>query len=169
VRLLRALKRKDSPIQGPAREAAKAKLRGLRKQERRLMKTASQKVAAQIAEQAKRNGAGIWQIEELSKNIKDDSWLARNWAPGLLLDAIRWQAEQLGAELKFVNPAYTSQMCSKCSYIDKNKLNRPKGKKKAAYFECQSCGYKDHADKNAARNLSDTEVEKRIELSQNQV
>jgi hypothetical protein len=169
VRLLRALKRKDSPIQGPAREAAKAKLKELRNQERRILKTASQKVAAQIADQAKRQGAGIWQIEELSKGIKDDSWLARNWAPGLLLDAIRWQAEQIGAELKFVNPANTSQMCSKCFYIDKNKLNRPKGKKKAAHFECQRCGYKDHADKNAARNLSDLEVEKRIEIAQNEV
>jgi IS605 OrfB family transposase len=169
VRLLRALKRKDSPIQGPAREAAKAKLKELRNQERRILKTASQKVAAQIADQAKRQGAGIWQIEELSKGIKDDSWLARNWAPGLLLDAIRWQAEQIGAELKFVNPANTSQMCSKCFYIDKNKLNRPKGKKKAAHFECQRCGYKDHADKNAARNLSDLEVEKRIEIAQGKV
>lgn len=169
VRLLRALKRKDSPLHGPARESAKAKLRELRKQERRLMKTASQKVAAQVAEQAKRHGAGIWQLEELSAGIKEDSWLARNWAPGLLLDAIRWQAAQLGAEVRFVNPAYTSQMCSTCYYIDKDRKNRPKGKKKAAFFECQSCGYKDHADKNAARNLSDLEVEKRIELSQTKV
>ena len=166
VSILRGLKRKDNPIQRAAREAAKAKLRELRKSERRLMKTASQKVAAQIAEQAKRQGAGIWQIEELSKGIKDDSWLARNWAPGLLLDAIRWQAEQLGAEIIFVNLSYTSQMCSKCDYIDKNKLNRPKGKKKASHFECQNCGYKDHADKNAARNLSDLGIEKRIKLAQ---
>jgi IS605 OrfB family transposase len=169
IRLLRALKRKDSPIQGPAREAAKAKLKELRNREKRLMKTASQKVAAQIAEQAKRQGAGIWQIEELSKGIKDDSWLARNWAPGLLLDAIRWRAEQLGVELKFVNPAYTSQMCSKCDYIDVDNQNRPKGKKKASYFECQHCGYKDHADKNAARNLSDLNIEKKIELMQNKI
>jgi transposase len=98
------------------------------------------------------------------KGIKEDSWLARNWAPGQLLDAIRWQAEQVGAELREVDPAYTSLMCSKCDHIDK--ANRPKGKKKAAHFECVNCGFKDHADKNAARNLSDLNIEKRIELAQ---
>lgn len=168
VRLLRALKRKDSPIQGPAREAAKAKLKELRKRERRIMKTASQKIAAQIADMAKRQGAGIWQMEKLTKELKEeDSWLRRNWAPGLLLDAIRWQAEQLEVELRFVNPAYTSQMCSQCGNLDS--ANRPKGKKKASEFECTNtaCGYKDHADKNAARNLSDLGIEKKIELAQN--
>ena len=50
-----------------------------------------------------------------------------------------------------------------------NSLNEVtvKGKKKAAYFECQDCGYKDHADKNAARNLSDLNIVKRIEVAQN--
>jgi transposase len=132
------------------------------------MKTASQRIAAHIGEQAKRHGAGIWQMEELSKGLKDDnSWLARNWAPGLLLDAIRWQAVQIGAELRFVNPAYTSQICSRCNHLDKK--NRPKGKKGASFFECQDCGFKDDADKNAARNLSDLDIEKKIEIAQNSI
>jgi putative transposase len=162
-RLLRGLKRKDSPIQGPARASAMKRLKELRGKEQRIMKTANQKNAAQIATLAKRHGAGVWQIEELGKGIKEDSWLARNWAPGMFLDSIRWQAKQLGVELMFVNPAYTSQRCSKCGNI--NKKNRPKGKDKAAKFECTVCGYKDHADKNAARNLSDLEIEEKIKLS----
>jgi transposase len=156
IRLLRGLKRKDSPLDGPARAAAMKRLKELRQRERRLMKTASQKLAAQIADQAKRNGAGFWQMEDLSlADIKEGKpWLARNWAPGMLIDAIKWQAKQLNAELCFVNPKYTSQRCSKCGNIDRD--NRPKAKKGAAYFKCTSdtCGYDDHADKNAARNLS---------------
>ena len=161
-RLLRGLKRKDSPIQGAARASAMKRLKELRGKEQRIMKTANQKNAAQIATQAKRHGAGVWQIEELGKGIKEDSWLARNWAPGMFLDSIRWQAEQLGAKLIFVNPAYTSQRCSQCGDI--NKKNRPKGKDKAAKFECGDCGYKDHADKNAARNLSDFGIEEKIKV-----
>jgi len=161
VRLLKGLKRKDSPLQGAARDAAMNRLRVLRKQERRIMKTASQKVAAQIADHAKRNGAGIWQMEKITGEIKEDKpWLARNWAPGMLIDAIRWQAQQNGAELRFLNPYKTSQRCSKCGHIAPE--NRPKGKKKASFFECVACGYTDHADKNAARNLSTEGIEQVI-------
>jgi transposase len=153
VRIIRSLKSKDSPLDDESRKAAKAKLKSLRKREKRVMKTASQKIAARIADVAKRNGAGTWQMEQLSESIKDDDpWLRRNWAPGMVVDAVRWQAKQAGAELKFIDPAYTSQRCSECGHIARE--NRPKGKKGAAHFECVSCGYKDHADKNAARNIS---------------
>lgn len=165
VRLLRGLKKKDSPLHGPAREAALNKLRELRKQEIRLMKTASQKLASLIADQAKRNGAGIWQMEDLSLiDMKEGKpWLTRNWAPGMLIDAIKWQAKQIDAQLKIVNPRYTSQRCNKCGYIDRE--NRPKKKKGQSYFKCVKCEYEDHADKNAARNLSIIGIDKIIQES----
>lgn len=160
-RIVRGLKKKDSPIQGPARTAALAKLKELRNRERRIMKTAAQKIAATIAEQAKRHGAGIWQFEKIDKTIKDDKpFLTRYWAPGMLVDAVKWQAAQLNADLVFIDPNKTSQRCSQCGHIDK--LNRPKGKKKAAFFECTSCGHKSDADKNAARNISTPDIEKII-------
>lgn len=160
-RIVRGLKRKDSPISGPARQAAMEKLKVLRSQERRIMKTASQKIAATIADQARRNGAGVWQLEKLDKSIKEDQpFLARYWAPGMLVDALKWQAAQLGVKMEFINPYKTSQRCSKCGHIDR--ANRPKGKLKAAHFECVKCGYKSNADKNAARNISTLGIEKII-------
>lgn len=169
IRHLRGLKRKDSPLQGHAREAALERLKELRKREQRIMKTASQKIAASIAEQAKRNGAGIWQIENITGSIKEGKpWLAKNWAPGMLMDALRWQAKQIGAEIRLIDPRYTSQRCSKCGHIDTG--NRPKGKMKASYFKCTACGYTDHADKNAARNISVEGIESIInETMQNKV
>jgi transposase len=153
VRIIRALRSKDSPLDPEARRVAQAKLKELRKREKRVMKTASQIIAARIAEVARRNGAGCWQMEALSPDIKDDQpWLARNWAPGMVVDAVRWQAQQLGAKLELINPAYTSQRCSKCGHI--SRANRPKGRKGAAYFQCVKCSYQDDADKNAARNIS---------------
>lgn len=163
-RLLRGLKGKDSPLQGPSREAALNKLRDLRTKEKRVMRTASQKIASAIADIAKRNGAGTWQLEDLSLlSLKDGKpWLAKNWAPGMLIDAIKWQAIQMDVDLKMIPPQYTSQMCSCCGYI--NSDNRPKKQKGAAFFECTNglCGYKDHADKNAARNLSTIGIDKII-------
>jgi transposase len=161
VRLIRALRSKDSPLDAKSKAAAKEKLRDLRKSEKRVMKTASQRIAARIGEVAKRNGAGTWQMEKLGADIKEDKpWLARNWAPGAVVDAVRWQAQQVGAELKMIDPRYTSQRCSKCGHIDR--ANRPKGAKKQAHFECVECHHKENADKNAARNISTPNIEEII-------
>ena len=158
VRILRLLKKKDSPLDKKGKAVCKEKLRSLRKREGRIMKTASQKVAAVIADTAKRHGAGVWQLESLSSDIKDGQpWLARNWAPGMVMDALRWQAKQCGAQMEPVLPDYTSQRCAKCGHIAKE--NRPKDKKGQACFECVACGHKDNADKNAARNISIVGIE----------
>lgn len=46
-----------------------------------------------------------------------------------------------------INPAYTSQECSKCGYISKeNRLTQSK-------FKCVSCGFEINADKNGAINI----------------
>lgn len=160
VALLRMLRRKDSIVTASQKENAQEKLRALRQQERNWVKTASRKVAAQLGEIARREGAGLWQAEKLGAEIKEESWLARNWPTAVLLDAIRWQAKQVGAELVEVDPRYTSQRCSKCGHIDR--ANRPKGKKGAAHFLCVKCGNEENADKNASRNLSDPEIESKI-------
>jgi putative transposase len=54
--------------------------------------------------------------------------------------------ERFGIEIDYINPAYSSQECSACSYVDaKNRA----GEK----FACRWCGRKLHADVNAPRNL----------------
>jgi len=55
--------------------------------------------------------------------------------------------DRFGVEAEEVNPAYTSQTCSACGYVDKN--NRPS----QARFRCLWCGNTMHADCNAARNI----------------
>ncbi len=46
-----------------------------------------------------------------------------------------------------VNPAYTSQTCSKCGHVSKeNRLTQ-------STFRCQSCTHQENADVNAAFNI----------------
>jgi len=54
--------------------------------------------------------------------------------------------EQIGIVIDYINPAYSSQECSACGYVDaKNRA----GEK----FSCRWCGRTLHADVNAPRNL----------------
>ena len=55
--------------------------------------------------------------------------------------------EECGIVISHVNAAYTSQQCNSCGYIHK------KNRKKQGEFICLCCGYKKHADINAARNI----------------
>lgn len=55
--------------------------------------------------------------------------------------------DRLGITSDEVNPAYTSQTCSCCGYVDKR--NRPS----QGTFRCLWCGNTMHADVNAARNI----------------
>jgi putative transposase len=55
--------------------------------------------------------------------------------------------DRFGITSEEVNPAYTSQTCSCCGYVDKR--NRPS----QSTFKCLWCGSVLHADVNAARNI----------------
>jgi len=55
--------------------------------------------------------------------------------------------ELYGIEIVETNPAYSSQECASCGYIDE------KNRKNTHGFECQACGRKRNAQVNAARNI----------------
>lgn len=57
--------------------------------------------------------------------------------------------QRFGIELVKVNPAYSSQQCNRCGYVDKR--NRPR----QSVFRCLFCGSQRDGDVNAARNLWD--------------
>ncbi len=54
--------------------------------------------------------------------------------------------DRFGIEIEYVNPAYSSQECSACGYVDRKSRAGEK-------FSCRWCGSKLHADVNAPRNL----------------
>ncbi len=56
-------------------------------------------------------------------------------------------SEEYGIDIVEINPAYTSQTCSQCGYIDKE------NRKTQSEFECRLCGTKLNADVNASKNL----------------
>lgn len=74
---------------------------------------------------------------KLSKGILDCGW-------GIFLTLLEYKTNVIR-----VNPAYTSQKCSKCGYTVKD------NRKSQSIFECISCGHTDNADLNAAYNIKE--------------
>lgn len=62
-------------------------------------------------------------------------------------DQVQYKSEFYGKNVLFVNPQYTSQMCSSCGFVDKdNRISQSE-------FKCKSCGHTENADKNASKNI----------------
>ena len=62
------------------------------------------------------------------------------------------KAAQNGVRTVMVDPAYTSQKCNHCGYVDARNRDH-------ARFDCLRCGHSDNADHNAALNIRDRAVQ----------
>jgi IS605 OrfB family transposase len=69
------------------------------------------------------------------------------WAFRQLYEYVEYKAAEFGITTTQVDPAYTSQRCSKCGHTARGNRTRQ------AEFCCQACGYEVHADYNAAKNI----------------
>jgi putative transposase len=92
----------------------------------------------------------VFVLEDLSGIRKQrkgkliNNWLS-NWTFFQLETFLTYKASELGKQVVKVDARYTSQKCFGCGKIEKK--NRDKSK-----YTC-SCGYSEHADINAAKNI----------------
>jgi len=91
-------------------------------------------------------------LKNVKKNKRKEKKISRKfmnklqrWCYSKVLDKLQRLCEETGIELRFIDPAYTSQRCSKCGVICKS--NR-----KGEIYKC-ACGNIMDADINAARNI----------------
>jgi IS605 OrfB family transposase len=108
-------------------------------------------ISKKLVAQAKGTGRGI-ALENLThipsqKTAKGARDAASKWAFRQLRTFIEYKAKLSGVPIVLVDPAYTSQCCSVCGFI--NKGNR----KSQSEFVCLECGHKENADVNAAKNI----------------
>ena len=80
-------------------------------------------------------------LHGLNKRIGESAW-------NQLTQFIQYKAEDAGKVCVLVNPANTSQMCSRCGYLNIKKL-----KLNERAFVCESCGHAEDRDVNAAKNI----------------
>lgn len=76
------------------------------------------------------------------------------WIKGYIRDRLEYKFKLSSIEFKYINPAYTSQICSKCGRF---------GIRNVDLFTCDNCG-EIHADINASKNILERKYDKEIKM-----
>lgn len=119
--------------------------------------TANHKYSHALIQYAIKNNCGVIQMEDLTGITNKADRFLKNWSYYDLQTKIKYKAKEVGIDIVYIKPKYTSQRCSKCGYIDKENRN------KQASFVCLKCGFKANADYNASQNISIKDIDKLIE------
>lgn len=122
-------------------------LKRIRRKQSNRIKDINHKVSRSIVDYADKHRTAIVleDLDGISKKGKAKRYVQKSqWSFYQLETFIKYKAALLGIPIFFVNPAYTSQVCSRCGSI-----NKPNGKS----YKC-SCSHFDHRDSNAAFNIS---------------
>lgn len=132
---------------GKGRKDKLSALNALEDKERNWTKTYNHQMSKKIVDFAKNNDVTQINLEKLTKDGFSDKLLGK-WSYYELQQMITYKAEKEGIIVKYVNPAFTSQMCSKCGHTCKE------NRKTQENFICVECGFSHNADFNAALNIS---------------
>ncbi|MCW3099419.1 MAG: Transposase, OrfB family [Chthonomonadaceae bacterium] len=120
------------------------------RRQRNRTKTFCQTAAKRLCQWAKPNSLLVFEdldFQQPHKGLVRGKNLRRRmslWQRGLIRECVANKAEEFGIALCEVDPAFTSQDCSRCGL---------RGKRKRHKFHCPHCGFECHADENAGRNI----------------
>lgn len=136
-------------LQAKGTRSAKRKLKRLAGREKRFMATVNHCITKEIAGLP----YAVYALEDL-KSIRVQKRRGKRfdrklngWAFHQFEEFLRYKAEAHGKQVVLVDSRYSSQKCSRCGHTYK-------GNRRGADFRCRKCGYRNHADVNAAFNIA---------------
>lgn len=149
---LRARQRKDlynkRNIQSKGTKSSKRKLKKLSGRYARFSANINHIISKQIVNIPNVQTIVFENLKGIGKKRKGkvlNKWI-HSWTFFQLQTFVEYKAKEKGIAVKYVDPRYTSQKCSRCGFSDKE--NRHKHK-----FHCKHCGSLFDADLNAAINI----------------
>lgn len=146
-------------LQEKGTRSAHRRLKAMGRREERFIRDVDHCAAKRLADTP---GIGVMAFEDLARIRR----LARKgtrtgrcrrnmlnqWPFSQLQEFTSYKAAAKGIQVVMVDPAYTSQRCNRCGYVDKGNRDR-------ARFDCLNCGHSDDADHNAALNIRDRAIQ----------
>ena len=141
-------------LQDKGTRSARQALERLSGRENRFVLNRLHTISRGIVEEALRHDCAYIAVEDLT-HIREqmdahDDRLQRqmdNWAFRELQEQPEYKAAEYGIRVKSVNPAFSSQTCSRCGH--QSGTNRDS----EGWFACNECGYEVDGDYNAAKNV----------------
>ena len=121
--------------------------------ESNFVKTYNHMVSKRVVDFALKHNAKYINLEYL-KGYDTNKFILRNWSYYQLQTYIKEKAERYGIVVRWINPCYTSQVCSECGHWEENQ------RKTQSEFVCGNGCFNNgkkkniNADFNAARNIS---------------
>lgn len=148
--LVNKQKRLRKQLQSKGTKSAKRHLKKLSKKEKQFRADINHQISRKIINSL--NPGDTIVLEELTgirnKRIrKPQRILINNWGFYQLEQFLIYKAKSKSIRVEYIDARYTSQMCSKCSFIAKSNRKTQSG------FCCKKCGFKLNADLNASRNI----------------
>ena len=135
-------------LQSNGSQSAKQLLKKISGKEARWMRQVNHEMSKEIVEEALKVNAGVIVLENLKnirKRIRGGKRLRtrlHRWSFNQLQIFLEYKAEAHGLSVIYIDPAYSSQLCSSCGLLGERLKHR---------FTC-SCGSQQHSDLNASRN-----------------
>ena len=140
-------------LQRRGTRSAKRRLQKMRRREARYMRDVNHRISKTLVAKAATSRKAL-ALEDLT-GIREAGTVRREqryerhaWAFYQLRTFLTYKAAWAGVEVSLVDPAYTSQTCSRCGHCE------PANRHSQASFRCRRCGFAAHADENSAINIA---------------
>jgi len=143
-----------SRLQSKGTPSAKRHLKAVAGKEHRFRRDVNHCVIKQIVTQALKHRYDTITIEDLEGICEQGRELRKSfrarlhsWPFEQFRGFLTYKALAAGIGVKEMSPRYTNQRCSRCGHVHKKQ-------RQGNDFHCVKCGYQNHADLNAAFNIS---------------
>jgi len=105
------------------------------------------RISNEFVAEARDHGCTVIAFEDLTdiRERTGASW-GHKWAFDRLYEYVEYKAAEYSIDVEQVDPKNTSRRCSTCGFTHP-------GNREGESFACQKCGYENHADYNAAKNI----------------
>lgn len=143
-------KRTQAKVEASGSRSAR---RARKRQQRKAFRLSLDTIHKMTKKLAEDEAVKTYVLEDLTglyqkKSSKPFNRLKLIWAPAKFAEFLEYKCASNGIEVVYVDPAYTSQRCSECGFVNQDNRN-------SAVFRCLECGHCEHADFNASKNIRD--------------